>query len=99
MVLLIAYFITWIRYRQGKHLIDVTEIFNLLSWEKKQRLVKLFYLVLTLFLSVFWYSDFKKALLSVIFMVFIKIEVILKRSFLLQDDIHIIGVTMTNNWC
>lgn len=41
-------------YRQGKHLIDVTEIFNLLSWEKKQRLVKLFYLVFTLFLSVFW---------------------------------------------
>ncbi|XP_004511643.1 protein cornichon homolog 4-like [Cicer arietinum] len=41
-------------YRQKKHLVDVTEIFNQLSWEKKQRLVKLFYLVLTLFLSVFW---------------------------------------------
>ena len=41
-------------YKQKKHLIDVTEIFNMLSWEKKQRLVKLFYLVLTLFLSVFW---------------------------------------------
>ncbi|CAL0314288.1 unnamed protein product [Lupinus luteus] len=41
-------------YRQGKHLVDVTEIFNLLSWEKKQRLVKLFYLVFTLFISVFW---------------------------------------------
>ncbi|RZC31108.1 Protein cornichon-like 4 isoform D [Glycine soja] len=41
-------------YRQGRHLVDVTEIFNLLSWEKKQRLVKLFYLVFTLFLSVFW---------------------------------------------
>eukprot|EP00256_Glycine_max_P052823 XP_014619274.1 protein cornichon homolog 4 isoform X4 [Glycine max] len=41
-------------YRQGRHLVDVTEIFNLLTWEKKQRLVKLFYLVFTLFLSVFW---------------------------------------------
>ncbi|XP_061357866.1 protein cornichon homolog 4-like [Gastrolobium bilobum] len=41
-------------YRQRKHLVDVTEIFNQLSWEKKQRLVKLFYLVITLFLSVFW---------------------------------------------
>ncbi|CAJ2650544.1 protein cornichon homolog 4-like [Trifolium pratense] len=41
-------------YRQKKHLVDVTEIFNMLSWEKKQRLIKLFYLVLTLFLSVFW---------------------------------------------
>ncbi|KAK7406213.1 hypothetical protein VNO78_07833 [Psophocarpus tetragonolobus] len=41
-------------YRQRRHLVDVTEIFNLLTWEKKQRLVKLFYLVLTLFLSVFW---------------------------------------------
>lgn len=41
-------------YRQKKHLIDVTEIFNMLAWEKKQRLVKLFYLVLTLFFSVFW---------------------------------------------
>ncbi|CAL0311678.1 unnamed protein product [Lupinus luteus] len=41
-------------YRQRKHLIDVTEIFNLLSWEKKQRLVKLFYLIFTLFFSVFW---------------------------------------------
>ncbi|KAL5168132.1 Protein cornichon 4 [Glycine soja] len=41
-------------YRQGRHLVDVTEIFNLLTWEKKQRLVKLFYLVFTFFLSVFW---------------------------------------------
>ncbi|QCD91597.1 protein cornichon homolog 4-like [Vigna unguiculata] len=41
-------------YRQRRHLIDVTEIFNLLHWEKKQRLVKFFYLVFTLFLSVFW---------------------------------------------
>ncbi|XP_027336857.1 protein cornichon homolog 4-like [Abrus precatorius] len=41
-------------YRQGNHLVDVTEIFNLLSKEKKQRLFKLFYLVFILFLSLFW---------------------------------------------
>ncbi|XP_057449880.1 protein cornichon homolog 4-like [Lotus japonicus] len=41
-------------YIQRKHLVDVTEIFNQLSWEKKQRLVKLFYIVITLFLSVIW---------------------------------------------
>ena len=61
MHMLIAYFVSLIRYRQGRHLVDVTEIFNLLSWEKKQRLVKLFYLVFTLFLSVFWYGHFEKA--------------------------------------
>ncbi|KAL2595195.1 hypothetical protein AAZV13_11G026500 [Glycine max] len=26
-------------YRQGRHLVDVTEIFNLLTWEKKQRMI------------------------------------------------------------
>ncbi|CAI8609668.1 unnamed protein product [Vicia faba] len=41
-------------YRQGKHLTDVTEIFNTLSREKKQRLFKLFYLIFILFLSLFW---------------------------------------------
>ncbi|CAL0312941.1 unnamed protein product [Lupinus luteus] len=41
-------------YRQRKHLVDVTEIFNLLPQEKKQRLIKLFYLVFLLFLSIFW---------------------------------------------
>ncbi|KAK2356087.1 hypothetical protein P8452_75985 [Trifolium repens] len=41
-------------YRQGKHLVDVTEIFNMLAWEKKQRLFKLFYLIFILFLSLFW---------------------------------------------
>uniref|UniRef100_I1MUV4 Uncharacterized protein n=1 Tax=Glycine max TaxID=3847 RepID=I1MUV4_SOYBN len=44
-------------YRQGKHLVDVTEIFNLLPKEKKQRLFKLFYIVFILFLSLFWYGD------------------------------------------
>ena len=41
-------------YRQGNHLVDVTEIFNLLPKEKKQRLFKLFYIVFILFLSLFW---------------------------------------------
>ncbi|XXG67340.1 hypothetical protein AAC387_Pa06g0710 [Persea americana] len=41
-------------YLQRQHLIDVTEIFNLLNWEKKQRLFKLVYLVVLLFLSIFW---------------------------------------------
>ncbi|KAK9698681.1 hypothetical protein RND81_08G123300 [Saponaria officinalis] len=41
-------------YMDNKHLVDVTEIFNLLSWEKKKRLIKLGYLLFTLFLSLFW---------------------------------------------
>ncbi|GAB2300909.1 hypothetical protein Dimus_034946 [Dionaea muscipula] len=41
-------------YRDKQHLIDVTEIFNMLNWEKKQRLIKLSYLIVTLFLSLFW---------------------------------------------
>lgn len=41
-------------YSQGKHLVDVTEIFNMLPREKKQRLIKLFYLIFILFLSLFW---------------------------------------------
>ncbi|KAI3918214.1 hypothetical protein MKX01_041534 [Papaver californicum] len=41
-------------YMRKQHLVDVTEIFNLLNWEKKQRLVKLVYLVLVLFLTLFW---------------------------------------------
>ncbi|XP_038907022.1 protein cornichon homolog 4-like [Benincasa hispida] len=41
-------------YTQRKHLVDVTEIFNQLPWEKKQRLFKLIYLVSLLFLSIFW---------------------------------------------
>ncbi|KAK8658161.1 hypothetical protein V6N13_036373 [Hibiscus sabdariffa] len=42
-----------INYTQKKHLADVTEIFNTLPWEKKQRLFKLGYLVLVLFFSIF----------------------------------------------
>lgn len=41
-------------YQQRKHLLDVTEIFNQLNLEKKRRLIKLIYLVILLFLSLFW---------------------------------------------
>ncbi|PKA47659.1 Protein cornichon like 4 [Apostasia shenzhenica] len=41
-------------YQQRRHLIDVTEIFNQLNGEKKRRLIKLIYLVILLFLSLFW---------------------------------------------
>ncbi|KAG6428729.1 hypothetical protein SASPL_112986 [Salvia splendens] len=41
-------------YLQRQHLIDVTEIFNLLNWEKKERLFKLGYIILLLFMCLFW---------------------------------------------
>ncbi|XVF13276.1 hypothetical protein REPUB_Repub08aG0194800 [Reevesia pubescens] len=41
-------------YTRKQHLVDVTEIFNLLHWEKKQRLFKLAYLIVLLFFSIFW---------------------------------------------
>ncbi|XP_044476308.1 protein cornichon homolog 4-like [Mangifera indica] len=41
-------------YTQRQHLVDVTEIFNLLHWEKKQRLFKLAYLIVLLVLNIFW---------------------------------------------
>ncbi|XAR70400.1 hypothetical protein NMG60_11027244 [Bertholletia excelsa] len=41
-------------YTRRQHLVDVTEIFNLLNWEKKQRLFKLGYLVILLCISLFW---------------------------------------------
>ncbi|XP_073309697.1 protein cornichon homolog 4-like [Primulina huaijiensis] len=41
-------------YSQRRHLVDVTEIFNQLHWEKKIRLFKLGYLVILLALSIFW---------------------------------------------
>ncbi|CAN0908652.1 Protein cornichon homolog 4 [Linum grandiflorum] len=44
-------------YTRKQHLIDVTEVFNLLHAEKKQRLYKLFYLIVLLFLAIFWYVD------------------------------------------
>ncbi|KHG15593.1 hypothetical protein F383_23724 [Gossypium arboreum] len=41
-------------YTRKQHLVDVTEIFNLLHWEKKKRLFKLAYVVVLLFFAVFW---------------------------------------------
>ncbi|XP_039010653.1 protein cornichon homolog 4-like [Hibiscus syriacus] len=41
-------------YTSKQHLVDVTEIFNLLQREKNQRYYKLAYLVILLFLSLFW---------------------------------------------
>ncbi|KAG8391676.1 hypothetical protein BUALT_Bualt01G0212100 [Buddleja alternifolia] len=41
-------------YNGARHLVDVTEIFNQLPWEKKVRLYKLGYLVVLLALSIFW---------------------------------------------
>ncbi|KAK6130189.1 hypothetical protein DH2020_036105 [Rehmannia glutinosa] len=41
-------------YLRRQHLIDVTEIFNLLNWEKKQWLFKLGYVILILFMCLFW---------------------------------------------
>ncbi|KAJ0088599.1 hypothetical protein Patl1_33275 [Pistacia atlantica] len=46
--------LTAMSYTRRQHLVDVTEIFNLLHWEKKQRLFKLAYLIVLLFLSIFW---------------------------------------------
>ncbi|KAL3743185.1 hypothetical protein ACJRO7_018480 [Eucalyptus globulus] len=41
-------------YMRREHLVDVTEIYNMLKWEKKRRLFKLAYLIILLFLSIFW---------------------------------------------
>ncbi|KAL8495484.1 hypothetical protein ACS0TY_019576 [Phlomoides rotata] len=41
-------------YTGGRHLVDVTEIFNQLSWEKKVKLFKLGYLVIILASTIFW---------------------------------------------
>ncbi|PHT39532.1 Protein cornichon -like protein 4 [Capsicum baccatum] len=41
-------------YTQRRHLIDVTEIFNMLSWEKKQRIFKLVHTAILLVISLFW---------------------------------------------
>nr|KAJ0199059.1 hypothetical protein LSAT_V11C600332500 [Lactuca sativa] len=42
------------RYARRQHLVDVTEIFNQLNGEKKQRLFKLGHLVFLLFITLFW---------------------------------------------
>ncbi|KAK4802465.1 hypothetical protein SAY86_000668 [Trapa natans] len=41
-------------YSRGKHEIDVTEAYNILQSEKRQRLFKLGYIIFLLVLSVFW---------------------------------------------
>ncbi|XP_010277372.1 PREDICTED: protein cornichon homolog 4 [Nelumbo nucifera] len=41
-------------YSRRQHLVDVTEIFNMLNWEKKQRLAKIVYLIVLVFLTIFW---------------------------------------------
>ncbi|XP_011090764.1 protein cornichon homolog 4-like [Sesamum indicum] len=41
-------------YTRRRHLVDVTEIFNQLPWEKKVKLYKLGYLVILLALTIFW---------------------------------------------
>ncbi|XP_022759508.1 protein cornichon homolog 4-like [Durio zibethinus] len=41
-------------YRRRRHLVDVTEIYNQLNWEKKQRLVKLGYLIILLVIFIVW---------------------------------------------
>ncbi|CAN4077224.1 unnamed protein product [Withania somnifera] len=40
-------------YMQRRHLIDVTEIFNMLNWEKKQRIFKLGHTIILLLFSLF----------------------------------------------
>ncbi|KAA8520519.1 hypothetical protein F0562_014775 [Nyssa sinensis] len=41
-------------YTRRRHLVDVTEIFNQLPWEKRLRFYKLVYLIALLCLSIFW---------------------------------------------
>lgn len=41
-------------YTERRHLVDVTEIFNQLPWEKKIRLYKLGYLIVLMACSIFW---------------------------------------------
>ncbi|KAK2990937.1 hypothetical protein RJ640_015936 [Escallonia rubra] len=41
-------------YSQRRHQVDVTEIFNHLPWEKKQRLLKLSFHAILLMMSIFW---------------------------------------------
>ena len=50
-------FFPLIRYVKQQHLVDVTEIYNQLRWEKRLRFLKLAYLLFLFFVSLFWYSD------------------------------------------
>ncbi|KAI8572604.1 hypothetical protein RHMOL_Rhmol01G0212500 [Rhododendron molle] len=51
---LVSHANSFIRYTRKQHLVDVTEIFNQLLWEKQLRIYKLVYLAFLLFLSIFW---------------------------------------------
>lgn len=50
-----------VRYMQGKHLVDVTEIYRQLNPEKKKRFFKMAYLVILFIFSLFWYYDNKRS--------------------------------------
>ncbi|KAJ4955430.1 hypothetical protein NE237_012213 [Protea cynaroides] len=41
-------------YTQKQHFVDITEIFNMLNWEKKIRIVKLAYVIILFCLTLFW---------------------------------------------
>ncbi|KAK4269730.1 hypothetical protein QN277_022848 [Acacia crassicarpa] len=41
-------------YMTRQHLVDVTEIYNQLKWEKKKRFIKVGYLIMLFLVSVFW---------------------------------------------
>ncbi|GJS38831.1 putative mitochondrial protein [Tanacetum coccineum] len=41
-------------YGRREHLVDVMEIFNQLNWEKKQHLIKLGYIIILIFITLFW---------------------------------------------
>lgn len=81
-----------IRYLRRQHLVDVTEIFNMLNWEKKQRLFKLAYLVFLLFLSIFWYSEMGKIFHAIVLVLSLSWMPLTKFTLLsLQDDILCFG--------
>ncbi|XP_057478831.1 protein cornichon homolog 4-like [Actinidia eriantha] len=44
------------KYMRRKHLVDVTEIFNQLNWEKKQRPFKLGYLITFLVITIVFFA-------------------------------------------
>ncbi|XP_030457391.2 protein cornichon homolog 4-like [Syzygium oleosum] len=41
-------------WKRNRYLIDVTEIYNNLKWEKNRRLFKLYYLLLLVVIVIFW---------------------------------------------
>lgn len=79
------------RYMSNTHLVDVTEIFNMLHKEKKQRLFKLFYLVFLLFLSIFWYCGWESCMSSLKYSFAIGSVLLTFFHPHLQDDSECIG--------